>query len=91
MVRHSSQCSGAKLIIIQEVASKLISTTNHTDANGNKINQYDFYFNSLDLLSMDPVRQDSKEFEALKRYTHGTHGKTHHFNCRVTAAFRVER
>lgn len=40
---------------------------------------------------MDPIDKKSSEFRALETYTHGTHGKTHHFNCGVEAAFRIER
>lgn len=76
----------------QEIASKLISSTIHRDADGNAVNPLDGHFRSLQLSKMEPVARASPEFTALERYTRDTHGATHrHYGVDVLSAFRVER
>ncbi|KAG6887870.1 hypothetical protein C0992_010437, partial [Termitomyces sp. T32_za158] len=60
-----------------EIASKLISTNLHTDANGAPINPLDANFRSLGLTSMKPVKPDTQEFKTLEAYVRDTHGATH--------------
>lgn len=75
-----------------EVASKLISSTIHTDDLGNPVNPLDAKFRSLGLTSMTPVKQGSQEFQVLESYARDTHGETHrHLNVRIMNAYRVER
>ncbi|KAG1828624.1 poly polymerase catalytic domain-containing protein [Suillus variegatus] len=74
-----------------EIAHKLINTTINVDDDGKPLNPLDAHFRSLGLNSMDPVAQDSSEFNALTRYISDTHGQTHHFRSAVLHAFRVER
>ncbi len=77
---------------LQEVASKLISSTIPRDADGNAVNPLDGHFRSLQLSKMEPVARASPEFTALERYTRDTHGATHrHYGVDVLSAFRVER
>ncbi|KAL6305692.1 poly polymerase catalytic domain-containing protein [Sparassis latifolia] len=74
-----------------EVASKLIASTVHKDANGKPVNPIDAHFRSLSLSSMDPVARSSKEFTALEAYARDTHGATHHYRVDLLNVFRVER
>ncbi|KAG5715912.1 Poly [ADP-ribose] polymerase 2-A [Termitomyces sp. T112] len=75
-----------------EIASKLISTNLHADANGAPINSLDANFRSLGLTSMKPVISDTQEFKTLEAYVRDTHGVTHrHFQVSVENAYRVER
>ncbi|KNZ78174.1 Poly [ADP-ribose] polymerase 2-A [Termitomyces sp. J132] len=75
-----------------EIASKLISTNLHADANGAPINSLDANFRSLGLTSMKPVISDTQEFKTLEAYVRDTHGATHrHFQVSVENAYRVER
>lgn len=77
---------------MQEVASKLISSTVHTDDLGNPINPLDANFRSLGLTSMTPIKRDCQEFQVLQAYAHDTHGSTHrHFQVNIVNAYRVER
>lgn len=79
-------------ILLQEIASKLISSTIPRDADGNAVNPLDGHFRSLQLSKMEPVARASPEFTALERYTRDTHGATHrHYGVDVLSAFRVER
>ena len=73
-----------------EIAQKLIEEK--TSNTGDPINPLDARFKSLDLESMAPVPQGSKEFEALSRYARDTHGSTHnHYSVHIEHAFRVKR
>lgn len=74
-----------------EIAHKLITTSINVDDDGKPLNPLDAHFRSLGLNSMDPVAQNSSEFEALARYISDTHGQTHHFKSEIVHAFRVER
>ncbi|KAG6857651.1 hypothetical protein H0H87_010220 [Tephrocybe sp. NHM501043] len=75
-----------------EIASKLISSNLHSDADGNPINPIDANFRSLNLSSMEPVRAGSNEFKTLEAYARDTHGATHrHMQVSITHAYRVER
>lgn len=76
---------------IQEVASKLISSSVNVDEDGNPLNPLDAHFRSLGLTSMSPVARNGSEFMALSRYITDTHGQTHLFKASVLHAFRVER
>jgi poly [ADP-ribose] polymerase len=76
----------------QEVASKLISSTIHTDNLGNPINPLDANFRSLGLTSMTPIKHGSQEFQVLEAYARDTHGATHrHLQVSIVNAYRVER
>lgn len=80
------------MLLLQEIASKLIASSTPKDDEGRPINPLDANFRSLHLTSMDPVAPGSKEFTALEMYTRDTHGATHqHYQVQVQNAFRVER
>lgn len=73
-----------------EIAQKLIEekTTNAEDP----VNPIDVRFKCLDLESMVPVAQDSKEFDSLTCYARDTHGSAHaHYSVSIEHAFRVKR
>ena len=73
-----------------EIAQKLIEEK--ASNAGDPINPIDARFKSLDLESMIPVAQDSKEFDSLSRYARDTHGSTHsHYAVNIEHAFRVKR
>ena len=73
-----------------EIAQKLLEEK-AMDAE-DPINPLDARFKSLDLESMIPVAQESKEFEVLTRYARDTHGSTHaHYSVNIEHAFRVKR
>ncbi|KAJ6569595.1 PARP-domain-containing protein [Mycena capillaripes] len=75
-----------------EIASKLIASNTHEDADGNQVNPIDAQFRSLGLSSMDPIKRTSEEFSTLETYVRETHGHTHgHIKANVLNAFRVER
>lgn len=74
-----------------EVASKLISSSVGTDADGTPLNPVDAHFRSLNLTSMAPVAPASAEYTALLEYMHDTHGATHRTSVDIVHAFRVER
>ena len=41
---------------------------------------------------MDPIKPNSREFNALEAYARNTHGSTHsYFQAKILNAFRVER
>lgn len=61
----------------QEIATKLIQSTVHTDANGNPVNPIDAQFLSLGLATMDPIMRGGSEFSVLEDYVKHTHGSTH--------------
>ncbi|KAJ6573971.1 poly polymerase catalytic domain-containing protein [Mycena vulgaris] len=75
-----------------EIASKLIASNKHADADGNPVNPLDANFLSLGLSSMDPINRTSEEFKVLETYVRDTHGHTHsHIKANVLNAYRVER
>lgn len=75
-----------------EIATKLIQSTVHTDANGNPVNPIDAQFLSLGLATMDPIMRGGSEFSVLEDYVKHTHGSTHgHIRASIINAFRVER
>ncbi|KAJ7480106.1 poly polymerase catalytic domain-containing protein [Mycena galericulata] len=75
-----------------EIASKLIASNLHADADGNPVNPIDANFLSLGLSSMEPVQRSSGEFTTLEAYVRDTHGHTHgHIKASITHAYRVER
>lgn len=74
-----------------EIAHKLINTITEVDDDGNPLNPLDAHFRSLGLQFMNPVAQNSSEFEALERYISDTQGHTHNFMPSILHAFRVER
>ncbi|KAJ7651975.1 poly polymerase catalytic domain-containing protein [Mycena polygramma] len=75
-----------------EIASKLIASNQHADADGNPVNPIDANFRSLGLTSMKPITRTSDEFSTLEAYVRDTHGATHaHIKANVLNAFRVER
>jgi len=75
-----------------EIASKVLSNTIATDAKGVPIHPVDYHLAALDLRIIDPLDRSSKEFLALERYAHETHGATHqHFKVQVESIFRIER
>ena len=55
------------------------------------MNPVDSHFRSLGLTSMEPVPQNSAEYNSLVAYARDTHGATHHYTVGVRNAFRVER
>jgi poly [ADP-ribose] polymerase len=89
----SSQYAGGHVLTInlQEIASKLISSTALTDEQGNPINPIDSHFCSLGLSKMEPIKKDSMEFQSLVSYARDTHGATHRMSVKIRQAFRVER
>ncbi|KDQ63539.1 hypothetical protein JAAARDRAFT_29557 [Jaapia argillacea MUCL 33604] len=75
-----------------EIAKKLINSTIPVDEHGNALNPLDAHFRSLGLSYMEPVNPESREFAALEKYAHETHGAHHsYFKAQVQHAFRVER
>ncbi|KAG6918681.1 hypothetical protein DXG01_012499 [Tephrocybe rancida] len=75
-----------------EIASKLISSNLHADADGIPINPVDANFRSLGLSKMEVVPAHSGEFQTLESYVRDTHGATHrHIQVAITHAYRVER
>lgn len=81
-----------RLISIQDFAQNIISSSILKDEQGRPLNPLDAHFRSLGLSTMDPVKPNSKEFNALEAYARNTHGSTHnYFQVKVLNAFRVER
>ncbi|KAJ7139532.1 poly polymerase catalytic domain-containing protein [Mycena epipterygia] len=75
-----------------EIASKLIASNKHANADGNPVNPLDANFRSLGLSSMEPIQRISEEFKVLETYVRDTHGHTHgHIKVNVMNAYRVER
>ncbi|KAL0951402.1 hypothetical protein HGRIS_008098 [Hohenbuehelia grisea] len=74
-----------------EIASKLISSTAHTDSDGKPVNPIDANFLSLGLTKMEAVQSKSTEFEVLEKYVRDTHGRTHNIRVNMRHAYRVER
>ena len=70
----------------------MLSNTIAKDANGVPIHPIDHHLAALDLRIIEPLERSSKEFLALERYAHDTHGTTHqHFRVEVESVFRIER
>ncbi|KAF8588473.1 PARP-domain-containing protein [Ramaria rubella] len=71
-----------------EVAQNIISTKTP----GNVQNPLDAHLGSLNLSSISPVAQGSKEFTTLVEYVQDTHGETHQwYQAHVMDIFRIER
>jgi poly [ADP-ribose] polymerase 2/3/4 len=73
-----------------EIAQKLIE--GKVNGHEEDTNPLDARFRSLNLESMVPVMNESKEFSALAAYAKTTHGSTHsHYSVQIEHAFRVKR
>jgi poly [ADP-ribose] polymerase len=59
---------------------------------GPRIHPIDAHLASLQLRAIEPIKRSTKEFTALEKYVHDTHGVTHsHYTVQVQNVFRIER
>lgn len=77
---------------LQEIASKVLSSTTPTSSDGSEIHPIDHHLASLDLNLIEPLERKSKEFKSLEQYAQDTHGSTHsHYKVEIDSIFRIER